>query len=353
MKKLLRSFAGMKYVHLCTGLLLFYGGTSLITHTSHFEKVTDTLKWYCYADYEARTSLSEEEVLKAEFYRQRYKERLDSLFGGPFDNLEKKELQALFMKEGLLYDVWQEKNRHSYLLASIMKEGRHKAEFPEEVVFDYFILGKKKIVPFPEYDWGRRARVFVSTGEKAAYIHMDSMDFHLSWYFESLWQSDTRTSKGFYRVWAGKIDPLTYFLYRDLQEICEYLFQRRPYRNKKEAKQYFMEEARRAYLPALLAMAGRMMADQESGLRSDYQYLRGCLTGLSLHPNFMMVYLLKRGTPNSYHPVVRKGWEDFTQSFDLKYPDEITLDRISRISRQIFERVDKHQPGRLVRNMSK
>jgi len=323
------------------GLLMFYGGTSLITHTSHFEKVTDTLKRYCYADYEVRKSIFEKEIYEADFYRERYKERLDSLFGGSFDGLEKKEMQAFFMKEGFLFDLWQEKNRNSYLLARVIERGQHKAEIPEEVAFDYFILGKKKIVPFPEYDEGREKMVFVSAGEKVAYIHRDSIDYHLSWYFDSLWESDTRTPRGFYEEWAGHKDPRTYFLYNDLKEICEYIFQRRPYRNKKEAKQHFMEEARKIYLPALFAMAARMKTDQDSGFQSDYQYLRACLTGLSLHPNLFMVYLLKTGTPNSYHPVVKKGWEGFTQSFNLKYPDEITLDRISKVSQQILERVDK------------
>ncbi len=350
MKNSLRSFVRLKYIHLCMGLLVLYGGSSFVTHTSHFEKVANTLMRYCYADYEVKTSLYPREMIEAEFYRERYKERLGSLFGGSFNHLKKREMQAFFMKEGLLYDVWQERNRTSYLLARVVKEGEYKAEIPEEVVFHYFILGEKKIVPFAEYDRGRKARVFVSAGDRVAYIHMDSMDSHLSWYFDSLWQSDTRTTRGYYMEWVGRKDPYTYFLYRDLQEICEYVFQKRLYPNKKEAKQYFMEEARKMYLPTFFAMAARMMADQNFNFRSDYQYLRACLTGLSLHPNFMMFYLLKTRTPNSYHSLVKKGWEDFVNSFDLKYTDEITLDRISKVSQRILEEVNKYQSIRLVRS---
>lgn len=352
MKKFLKSFADLKHTHICMALLILYGGSSLITHTSHSEKVTNTLKRYCYADYIVKASLFQRDILEAEFYKERYKERLDSLFRGPFDDLKKKELQTFFMKENLLYDVWKEKNRNSYLLARVINEGEYKAEIPEEVVFHYFILGKKKIVPFPEYDEGKKARVFVSAGERVAYIHLDGMESHLRWYFESLWQSDTRTPRGFYREWAGRKDPYTYFLYRDLQEVCEYIFQRRPYRSKKEAKQYFMEEGMKIYLPTMFAMAARMMADQDSSLRHDHQYLRACLTGLSRHPNFLMVYLLKMGTPNSYHHLVKKGWEDFTESFDLKYPDEITLERISKVSQRVFEKVNNHQSIKLVKGNS-
>jgi hypothetical protein len=334
------------------GLLVLYGSSSLITYTSHFEKVTNTLKRYCYADYNVRASLFSGGILESEFYRERYKERLSSLFGDSFDDREKKETQAFFMKEGLLYDVWQEKNRNSYLLAQVIEKGRRKAEVPEEVIFDYLILGKKKIVPFPEYDEGREARVFVSAAERVAYIHMDSIYYHLSGYFDSLWQSDTRTPRGFYSEWAGHKDPYTYFLYRDLKEVCEYIFQKRPYRNKKEAKQFFMEEGMKIYLPTMFAMGGRMIVDQDSSFRSDYQYLRACLTGLSLNPNFTMFYLLKTRTPNSYHPLVRKGWEDFEQSFDIKYLDQITLGQISKVSQRILEKVKNHQSFRLVRGNS-
>jgi hypothetical protein len=322
------------------GLLALYGMSWLITYTSHFEKLVDALKWYCYADYAVRTSLFQREFFEAEFYREKYKERLSFLTEGYFDYRDKEEMQAFFISKKLLYDVWREKNRNSYLLARVIDKGQHKAEIFEEVAFNYFILGDKKIVPFSEYEQGRQARVFVSVGEKGVYIHRDSIDYLLSWYFDSLWESDTRSPKGFYREWKGFKDPLTYSLYRDLREICEDIFQKRLYRNKKEAKQYFMGEGFKVFLPTLLTMGARLVADQDSNFRPDYQYLRACLTGLSLNPNNTMVYLLKTYSPTSYNPLVRKGWEDFRYRLDFTYLEEITLDQISKAAHDVLKNLE-------------
>jgi hypothetical protein len=321
-------------------LLALYGVSSLITYTSHFEKIAYSLVRYCYADYEGRTSLFQGDIQEAEFYKEKYKQRLSSLSEGYFDYRDKKEVQTFFMSQGLLYDEWREKNRNSYLLAQVIEKGQHKAEVPEEVIFDYLILGDKKIIPFSEYKEGWWARVFVSTSERAAYIHKDSIDYLLSWYFDSLWESDTRSPKGFYIEWKGRKDPLTYSLYRDLREICEDIFQKRLYRNKKEAKQYFMEEGFKVFLPTLLTMGARSVADQDSNFRPDYQYLRACLTGLSLNPNYTMVYLLKTYSPTSYNPLVRKGWEDFRYRLDFTYLEEITLDQISKAAKDILKKLE-------------
>jgi hypothetical protein len=338
-RKILRKIIPSKHAHLCLGLFALYGISLLITHTSHFEKIVDGLKRYCYSDYKVRNSLFSEERMKAEFYREKYKERLSSLAEGFFDYRDKKEVQDFFMSKGLLYDVWREKNRNSYLLAQVIEKGQHKAETPEEVIFNYFILGDKKVIHFSEYEKGGWARVFVSVGEKAVYIHKDSIDYLLSWYFDSLWESDTQSPKGFYIEWKGRKNALTYSLYRDLREICEDIFEKRFYRNKKKAKQYFMEEGFKVFLPTMLAMGARMAADQDSNFQSDYQYLRACLTGLSLNPNYTMAYLLKRSSSNSYNPLVRKGWEELRQRLDITYSDEITLDKISKVSQEIFEKV--------------
>ena len=339
-RKILRKIIPSKHAHLCCGLFAFYGISLLITHTSHFEKIVYGLKGYCYSDYEVRNSLFSEERMEAEFYREKYKERLSSLAENYFNYRDKKEVQTFFMSKGLLYDECWEKSRNSYLLAQVIEKGRRKAEVPEEVIFDYLILGDKKIVPFSEYKEGQWARVFVSAGERAAYIHKDSIDYLLSWYFDSLWESDTRSPKGFYIEWRGRKDPLTYSLYRDLREICEDIFEKRLYRNKKEAKQYFMEEGFKVFLPTMLAMGARMVADQTSNLRPDYQYLRACLTGLSLNPNHTMFYLLKTSSPNSYNPLVRKGWEDLRHQLDITYPDQITLDQISKVAKDILKKLE-------------
>jgi hypothetical protein len=335
MIKLLRSVVTSRVAHLCMGLLALYGVSSLITYTSHFEKVMDTFKRYCYADYEVRTSLFQREFLEADFYREKYKERLSSLAEGFFDYRDKKEVQAFFMPKGFLYDVWREKNRNSYLLAQVIEKGQHKAEVPEEVVFTYFILGDKQIVPFSEYDKGQWARVFVSASKKGVYIHKDSLEPLLQWYFDSLWITEPKEAGHFHR------DPLTYSLYRDLQDICGHIFVKHLYLNKQSAHDYFVEEAFKVFLPTLLAMGARMVADQDSNFRSDYQYLRACLTGLSLNPNHTMFYVLKTSSPNSNNPLIRKGWKDLRHRLDITHPDEITLDQISKAAQDILKKLEE------------
>lgn len=336
---LLRSICGSRYAHLCLGLIALYAFSSIVTYTSHLEKVTDILKKYCYSDYMVRTSLFSRDIMEAEYFKEKYRERLSSLGKGYFDYRNKKEIQNFFIKKGLLYDVWEEKKRVSYLLAPILDKGEHRVEIPEKVIFNYFILGDKKIVPFFEYIDGRSGRRFVSVGEKVVYIHRDSIDYLLRWYFDSLWQSDTRTVKGFYNEWKGIKDPLTYFLYRDLKEICEDIFWRRIYRNKGEAKAYFIREGFKVFLPTMFVMGGRMIADQDFNFRSDYKYLRACLTGLHLAPNFTMFYLLKKESLDSFDPLVKRGWKTFGQELSFNDPEEITLDKISKISGQIFEKI--------------
>ena len=334
----LKQVFSSRFAHLFMGLLVLYGVSSLITYTSHFEKVVDTLERYCYAEYEVRTSLFQGDILEANFYKEKYQERLSSLTEGLLDYRDKKEVRAFFMSKGLLYDVWLERNRHSCLLVQVIEKGNHKAEVPEEVAFDYFILGNKKIVPYHEYEKGESARVFASTGEKSIYIYRDSLEPLLSWYFESLWITQPRESRHFYE------DSLTYSLYRDLQGVCEDIFVKRLYLSKQKAKDYFIEEGFKAFLPTMLAMGGRMVADQDSNFSSDYQYLRACLTGLSLNPNHTMFYLLKTSSPNSYNPLVRKGWEDLRRRLDVTYPDEITLDQISKAAQDILKRLeDSHK----------
>jgi hypothetical protein len=101
-----------------------------------------------------------------------------------------------------------------------------------------------------------------------------------------------------------------------------------------------MEEGFKVFLPTMLAMGARMAADQDSNFQSDYQYLRACLTGLSLNPNHTMFYLLKTSSPNSYNPLVRKGWEDLRHRLDITYPDEITLDQISKAAKDILKKLE-------------
>ncbi|MCJ7747242.1 MAG: hypothetical protein MUP27_05825 [Desulfobacterales bacterium] len=335
MMKQLRTIVASRYAHLCIGLLALYGVSWSISHTSHFEKVMDTLMWYCYADYEVRKPFFPGEVWKVEFYKEKYKERLSSLAEGSFDYRDKKEVQAFFMSKGFLYDVWEGKKCDSYILAPVIEKGHQKTDIPEKVAFDYFILGDKKIVPFAEYENGPWARGFVSGGEKGIYIHRDSLEPLLRWYFESLWITEPRAPEHFHN------DPLTYSLYRDLQGVCEGIFIKRSYPNKQNAQYFFIIEGFDVFLPTLLAMGARMAADRDSNFPPDYQYLRACLTGLSLNPNHTMLYMLKTSIPDSNNPQVRKGWEDLRKRLDITYPDQITLEQISKVAQEILEKMEE------------
>jgi hypothetical protein len=334
-KKQLRTIVASRYAHLFIGLLALYGVSASITHTSHFEKVMDALMWYCYADYEVRKPSFPGEVWKIEFYRETYKERMNSLAEGLFDYRNKKEMQAFFMSKGFLYDVWGEENRSSYILAPMIEKGHQKAESPENVAFDYFILGDKKIVPFSEYEHGPWARGFVSAGEKGIYIHRDSLGPLLLWYFESLWATEPREPEHFHN------DPLTYSLYRDLQGICEDTFIKRLQGNKQNAKDSFIREGFNLFLPTLLAMGARMVADRDSNFPPDYQYLRACLAGLSSNPNHTMLYMLSASMPESSNLMVRRGWVELRRRLHITYPDQITPEQISRVAQEIFEKLEE------------
>jgi len=86
-------------------------------------------------------------------------------------------------------------------------------------------------------------------------------------------------------------------------------------------------------------MAARMVADQHYNFRSDYKYLRACMTGLSLNPNYTMFYLLKRDPPMSYDSKVRSAWRMFCQSLEIRSPDDVSLEKISNVSKRIYERI--------------
>jgi hypothetical protein len=271
---------------------------------------------------------------EAEYYRNKYKERLDALTTGLFNYNKKEEAQAYFMTNGFLYDSWEENENRSYLLAEIIEKGVYEKGAPDEVRFDYFILGEKRIIPFSEYGKGLEARAFVSTGEKAIYLFKDSLEPFLRWYFESLWITEPKESYHFYD------DSLSYSLYRDLQEICEAIFIKRHYMNKGSAQETFVEEAFKVFLPTMLSMGARMIADRNNNFPSDYQYLRACLTGLSLNPNHTMFYLLKTARLYTFSPLAKKGWEAFSQHLNLTYPDQITLEQISEMSQNIFNSLE-------------
>ena len=334
----LRRIVASRYAHLCMGLLVLYGLSWSITYTSRFEKILNNLRWYCTADYAVRSSESPTSNLKEEFARDKFKERLSSLTAGLFDYSDKYALQAYFLSGGFVYDVWQEDEGASHLLAEVIGRGHHDAEMPERVSFEYFILSDKKVAPFREYQLGPWARVFVSAGEVGIYIHRDAIDFILHEYFESLWMSEPQSSEDFY--WG----PLTYSLYRDLHPLCEEAFVRQLYgSNKKLARKYFVEQGLEVFLPTMLAMATRMAADQRSPFSPAYRYQRAYLAGLSLEPNYTMMTLLELYSWERYsqhNPWARELSNKFHKKLGMTYPDKVTLDHISWAAGEILEELD-------------
>jgi len=319
-----------RYAHLFLGLLALYGISSIITYTTPFDKITENLKRYCYADYAMQMPHFSKNTREIEFYREKFKEQLDALTNRVFHYDKKDEAQTYFMTKGFLYDSWEENENRSYLLAKIIEKGFHEIESPEEVRFDYLILGEKKIVPFSEYRKISVPGAFVSPGKKWIYLYKDSLEPLLRWYFESLWTTEPKAPHHFYG------DPLSYSLYRDLQGICEDIFIKRHYMNKRGAEETFVKEGFRVFLPTMLSMGARMATDRNNNFPSDYQYLRACLTGLSLNPNHTMFYILKTKRLHTFSPKARKGWNAFSQRLDLTSLDKITLKQISEMSQDIF-----------------
>ncbi len=323
-----------RYAHLFLGLLALYGISSIITYTTPFDKIKENLKRYCYVDYAMQMPLFSHNTREIEFYREKFKEQLDVLTNGVFNYDKKDEAQAYFMTKGFLYDSWEENENRSYLLAKIIEKGSHERENPEEGRFDYLMLGEKKIVPFSEYGKISGPGVFVSAGEKWIYLYKDSLEPLLRWYFESLWSTEPKAPDHFYG------DPLSYSLYRDLQGICEDIFIKRHYMNKRSAEETFVKDGLRVFLPTLFSMGARMAADRNNNLPSDYQYLRACLAGLSLNPNHTMFYILKTERSYTFSPKARKGWNAFSRRLDLNSLDKITLKQISEMSQDIFKSLE-------------
>jgi hypothetical protein len=323
-----------KYAHLFLGLLALFGISSIITYTTPFDNITENLKRYCYTNYAMQTPLFSDNTREIEFYREKFKEQLDVLTNGVFHYDKVDEAQAYFMTKGFLYDSWEENRNRSHLLAKIVEKGSHESQSPEQVRFDYLILGEKKIVPFSEYGKISGPGAFVSSGTKGVYLYKDSLEPLLRWYFESLWTTEPKAPQDFYG------DPLSYSLYSDLQGICEDIFIKRHYMNKRGAEETFLKEGFGVFLPTLLSMGARMAADRNNNLPSDYQYLRACLTGLSLNPNHTMFYLLKTERLYTFSPKARKGWNAFLQRLDLNSLDKITLEQISEMSQDILKSLE-------------
>ena len=332
MKSWMKTIFSWKHAHLCFSLLVLYGISWGVTYTTSYEKILDSLRKYCWADYSARDSILYDEILEAKFYRGQYEKRLQSLTANLFDHRDKFQKREFFLSNGLLYEEWQEGAWRSYLLAEIVNKGKHETEIPDKVNFDYMVLGKKKIIPFLEYKYREYASPFVSTGGKEVYIHRDNLDRILERYFKSLWGSRGKENKDFH--W----DELTYSLHRDLREVCEDVFIKRLYRGKEHARKYFIEEGFRVYFPTMLAMGTKMVVDQDVKLKPSERYQRALLNGLVHSPNHTVLYLITDDP--SLWKLERELRCRLEFGFYPNHPDQITLDQISRAARDILKKME-------------
>jgi hypothetical protein len=341
MNKFLKRLISSKYIHLCLGATLLYGISWAVTQPTLEEKILDSLRKYCIADYWVRESIFSEERMEGEFYRERYRERLESLTAGLFDYRDRTQIQAFFLPRGFLYEAWEEGGNRSYLLAEIVGRGRREKEFPERVAFDYLILGKKRVKPFMEFKHGNQAGRLVSAGDEMIYLHRDRIDSLLWWYFDSLWETEPQKPDHYYRVWKGEKDPLTYFLYQDLRGVCEDVFVKRLWGKKRGARDYFVEQGFNLFLPSLLAMAARMAGDKGLRLHPEERYLRSLLSGLSEYPTYTLFYIMSQSRPYSNKPSVKKIWKETNSRLNLSSPERISLVQISQVSRELLQRMEK------------
>jgi len=348
MMKSLGKIIRSRYVHLSLGLLVLYGVSWIFTSTTRFEKILDCLSRYCYANYMVTGMNSKEDMASGSCYRDRYEERLNSLTSGLFDWTDEDQAKEFFIRKDYAYEATDEGKRfRSYLLAPIIGKGTHTADFPQHVTFYYYTLGYKEIPTFLEYlDKKNRACLFVSAGDRLIYahpeiyIHRDSLAPILKWYFEFLWERQPKKPEDFY-IHTGchpYKDIKTYFLYLDLRSICEDVFIKGFYRNKKDAEKYFLNKGFNVFFSTLLAMGARMAADQDLELSSGYRYLRALFTGLSLEPNYTMFYLSRQY--HHYDPAINKIMEEFKGRIGISDPDSVTLDKISKAAQEMVKKLE-------------
>lgn len=341
----LKRLIASRYAHLCLGILLFYGIAWAVTKTTPEEKIFDSLRKYCLSEYWLRESLFERERGEMTFYRERFREKLESLTAGLFDYRDKKQVQTFFLERGFLYEVWEEgKGKRSYLLSEIVSQGRHQVNAPGRISFDYLILGKKRIKPFLEFKHGRDADRLVSAGDEFIYIHQDRLDSILRWYFDSLWQTEPKKPESHYMEWKGEKDPFTFFLYQDLKGLCDDVFVKQLFRRKGDAKAYFVEHGLDFFLPSLLAMATRMAGDKDLTLHPDERYLRAAFSGLSNSPTYTLFYLICKSAPYPHKPSIQKIRDQIENRLDLTSPETISLEKIAQVSRELLHKMERIMP---------
>jgi hypothetical protein len=339
MLKSLKTIIRSRYVHLSLGLLVLYGVSWVLTSTTRFEKILDSLSHYCYADYMVIGMKSKEGVDRGSCYRDRYEERLDRLTAGLFDWNNEDQAREFFMNKGYVYEVTEEGKRYrSYLLAPVIDKGIHTTEVPQHVTFYYYFLDYKEVPTFLEYlDKKNTSCLFVSAAKKViyahpeVYIHMDSLAPLLRECFETLWEGQFIRPEDFQMIDDSLICC-------DLKDLCEEVFIKRIYRNKETAKKYFVKEGFNVFWPALLAMGARMAADQDLELSSGYRYLRAVFTGLSHEPNFTMSYLSLQY--HHYDPAINRIMEEFKRRYGGNDPGGMTLQQISQAAQEMLKKLE-------------
>ena len=283
---LIKNMFSSKYLHLCLALLMLYGVTWYITYTTEFEKIRNRFRFYCYYDYETRTSQTSMMKLKTEFTRDQFAEQLRSFTVALFDYHNADQVQAYFSSRGFHYDVSQVSEGNSYLLAPIINSGQYEAQIPEPIAFPYVILGKEEIVPFSVYQDGPLAAVLVSEKNGTVYLYTETLDSLLRWCFDVLWKLEPQTPEDF------DVDRETHYLYLDLPDVCREIFIERQFYDKETSREYFLEKALQSYLPTMLAMGARMVADKETPFSVRYKYERAYLTGLAVYPQYTLFNFL-------------------------------------------------------------
>lgn len=338
----LKCLIASRYVHLCLGILLLYGIAWSVTKTTVEERILDSLQKYCHSEYWVRESLFEKERREAEFYRRRYRERLEALTAGLFDYRDKKQVQSFLLPKRFLYDAWEEgRGNSSYLLAKIVIPGRHVVEVPKKITVDYLILGEKMVAPFPEFKHGKNAGRLILAGDEKIYIRRDRLDSTLRWYFESLYQTEPKKPENHYIEWKGVKEPLTFFLYQDLKGICEDIFVKRLFRKKCEARDYFVEQGFQIFLPSLFAIAARMAEYKDLPLHPEERYLRAALSGLADCPTYTLFYFISESELYGFTPSAKKILKQLKSRFDFNYPETISLERIAQVSREGLQTMER------------
>lgn len=132
-------------------------------------------------------------------------------------------------------------------------------------------------------------------------------------------------------------DSLITSLCHDLKDLCEDVFIKRIYKDKKNAEDYFVNEGFEAFVPTMLAMGARMAADQDLQFSSGYRYLRALFTGLSLGPNHTMFHLSRQY--HHYDPTINKIMEEFKQRYGGSDRSGMTLEQISQAAQEMLKKL--------------